>query len=176
MLNDRPDEAVGARVGVQPAPGKPPKNFGQYYVSLYFGGGRGIDPNPQRSDEMMSLVAVLTFKMNYAPRDRQSKEMTKSQTGAAALYKLADTVRDAVHGNWTLINTVNALIPGTAAYLSANGGDPADATVNGFTETLVTESFPSERPAPADWTDGDGKDVWTMELRFKDARRIRGIY
>lgn len=175
VFNDMPDAAVGKFVGVQPAPGKPPANFGQWYAAVWFGGARGTDALPERSDQLMNLNVTLTFRLNYSPPDRRGKQLTAAAgSPALGMYAVADTVAAAIHGNIATVNQyVNELIPGTAAYVAIHGGT---ATVNGFCELLVLSEIPTERPAPGDWMPEGSKDVYVMDIRFKDARRIQRIY
>jgi hypothetical protein len=171
QFDDQPDEAVGKRFGVHPAPGRPPPNFGQWYVALHWGGGRGNDPGPQRRDEFHGLVATLTARLNNIPGDRRGARFTT----AAELYALVDDLVDAVHGSWGLVAAANEVIEGTAAYVAAAGS--GTATVNGFVETLVLDADGPERPAPGGWL-GDGvetKDVYVVDVRFRQARRIRPL-
>ncbi len=162
VFNDQPAEAVGRFVGAQPAPGKPPANFGQWYAAVWFNGARGTDRLPERLDELMNVVVTLTYRLNYAPRDRQAKQM--ADAGTAALYRVADAVVDAVHGKWAVVDAANSFIDGFGV------------TANGFCETLVLDGIDRERNVGPDWVGGDTKDVYALDVRFKDARRIQGIY
>src|SRR5262245_31512241 len=76
VFNDQPEQEIGRVVGIQPAPGMPPRNFGQFYVSVRWGGGRGTDANPTRHDVFNGVILTLTARLNYAPRDRQGKRFT----------------------------------------------------------------------------------------------------
>lgn len=162
VFNDQPEQAVGKFVGVQPAPGRPPANFGQWYLAVWFGGGRGTDRLPERLDEMLAVVVTLTYRLNYAPRDRQAKQM--ADAGVTGMYKVADAVVDAIHGKWATVDAMNSFIEGSGT------------TANGFTETLVLDAIGTERRVGADWLPGDTADVYALDVRFKDARRIQGIY
>lgn len=172
MFNDLPGESVGKFFGRQPAPGRPPRNFGQWYAALHWAGGRGDDSNPQSWNVPQGLVVVLTARLNYAPRDRQAIRLTTP----GDLYDLACTIAgpNVIHGSYELLAEVNKLIPGTTEYLTANGGDPGDATVNGFEEPLVLERVGPEREESAQWIGAtDAKDIYVIEARFKDARHLK---
>ena len=170
QFDDQPSDAVGKYFGVQPAPGKPPRNFGQWYVALSWNGGKGNDANPQRHDVFHGIVATLTARLNYAPKDRQGIRLTT----AAELYDLIDRVAgpNVIHGSWALINEANALIPGTAEYVAAAG--TGTATVNGFCEPLILDSYGPERLVTGDWIGAaETKDTYAIDIKFRLARRIR---
>jgi hypothetical protein len=172
VFNDLPGQAVGKRFGRQPAPGKPPGAFGQWYVAIYWGGGTGNDPNPQGHDTLQALTLTLTARLNYAPQDRQGVRLTTP----GDMYDLADALAgpNVVHGSWGLIAEANKLIPGTREYIEAAGGDPDDATVNGFVEPLVLVSAGPERPVSGDWVGSKEADgAFAIDIKFNRARRIQ---
>ena len=173
VFNDQPNKDIGACVGLQPAPGAPPANFGQWYAAIHWSGGRQSDGNPQVHSAYHGVVVTVTARLNYAPRDRQAKRMTT----VGDVYDLVDQIAapNVIHGNWqTVFEYANEFIPGTAAYAAVNGGS---VTVNGFMEPLVLDSFGPERVAPPGWGGvEDTKDVLVIDIRFKEARRIQGVY
>lgn len=172
LFNDQPSEALGKYFGRQPAPGRPPRNFGQWYAALHWGGGRGADMNPQCHDAYHGLVVTLTVRLNYAPKDRQGIRLTT----AGDVYDLADAIagRNVIHGSWALIAEANKLIPGTKEYLLAQNLDPADATVNGFEEPLVLGPYGPEREEGPEWIGAEQtSDLYAIDVRFEQARRIQ---
>jgi hypothetical protein len=173
VFDDQPDEAVGRYVGLMPAPGKPPANFGQWYAAIYWGGGNQTDKNPQRHDVMHAVTVTLTARLNYAPKDRQAKRLTT----VGDIYDLVDRIAapGIIHGSWDVVSLANELIPGTQAYIDAEGLEET-ATVNGFVETLVLDNFGPERQVGADWVGSETKDVYAIDIRFSRARRIQGVY
>lgn len=174
VFNDRPGESVGAYVGVQPAPGKPPNNFGQWYAAVSWGGGRQSDDDPQAHSVYHGVIVTLTARLNYAPRDRQGARFTT----VGDIYDLVDRVcaPNVIHGNWlTTFTYANEFIPGTAAYVAAQGS--GSVTVNGYMETLVLDAFGPERAAPPGWGGVESTgDVYVIDCRFQKARRIQGVY
>lgn len=173
VFNDRPSDPVGQLVGIQPAPGIPPRNFGQFYVSLHWNNGSGNDKNPQRHDVFQGVIATVTARLNYAPKDRQAQRFTTT----GDLYDLVDKIAgpNIVHGNWDVIRFANEQIPGTQDYV--NAAEDGTATVNGYMETLVLDTFGPERVAPGDWVSSDAvKDVFVVDIRFSRARRIQANY
>lgn len=171
VFNDQPAEAVGKYVGVQPAPGKPPRNFGQWYAAVAWGGGRGRDANPQRSDQYHGVVVTLTCRLNYAPKDRQAVRLAT----AGDIYDLVDRIAgpNVVHGSWEVLALANAFITGTAEWAAAQD-PPEEATVNGFVEPLVLDAFGPERPVNGEWVGADSaKDCYAIDIKFREARRVR---
>ena len=170
VLNDSPEQAVGRYVGIQPAPGMPPPNFGQYYVAIHWGGGRGADKLPERHDVYHGVVCTLTARLNYAPGDRHAIRLTTVDD----IYDLVDQIAgpNIIHGNWATITYANEFIEGTAEYVAIQGGT---ATVNGFVEPLILTSFGPERSASAEWISAakTPKDVYIIDIRFAEARRLR---
>jgi hypothetical protein len=161
---------VGQYVGVQPAPGKPPRNFGQWYAAVAWGGGRGGDRNPQRHDVYHGVVVTLTCRLNYAPKDRQGIRLAT----AGDIYDLVDQIAgpNVIHGSWLVVQYANEFITGTAEWAELGSG--RTASVNGFTETLVLDTFGPERPVTGDWIGADeAKDCYAIDIRFREARRIR---
>lgn len=172
LFNDVPAETIGKRIGIQPNPGKPPPNFGQWYLAIRWGGGRGWDQDPQSHDVTNSVILTLTARLNYAPKDRHAIQLTN----APELYAFVDrlTGPNVVHGNDDLRRYANESIPGTAEALTAAGEDPAEATVNGYLEPLVLGPFGPERPVGGDWIGAtDAKDAYVIDMRFDLARRIQ---
>jgi hypothetical protein len=172
VLNDRPDEAVGALVGIHDD-GKPPPNCGQFYWALWWTGGRGTDKNPTRHDVMHGVCLTLTARLNYAPRDRQGERLT----GVGDVYDLVDELvaPDVVHGNWDVIQNANEFIEGTAAW-AALDSENREVSVNGFIEPLVLGTF-AKRPTPAGWLGSEkGGDIVVVDVRFEMARRIQVNY
>lgn len=169
VLNDRPDEAVGALVGIHDD-GKPPANCGQFYWALWWTGGRGIDKNPERHEVMHGVCATLTARLNYSPRDRQGTR----QTAIGDVYDMVDRVAAprVVHGNWDTITYANEFITGTAAW-AALDSENREVSVNGFCGTLVLGTI-TKRPAPAGWLGSEkGGDVVVVDVRFELAQRIQ---
>jgi hypothetical protein len=174
VFDDQPEETVGRYFGIHPNPGIPPRGFGQWYASIHWGGGQGRDRNPQRHDAFHGVIVTLTARLNYAPRDRQGIRLATAND----VYDLADRIAapNIVHGNWSVVNYANEFIVGTAAW-AAIQDPPESATVNGFTETLVLGPMGPERPAPPGWVSEDAaKDVYVIDIRFADARRIQANY
>ena len=172
VFDDQPAEEVGRYIGRQPSPGRPPGSAGQWYAAVYWNGGRGDDRSPQTWNVLHGVTVTLTARLGYAPRDRQGIRLTT----ASDVYDLACAIagQNIVHGNYDLILEANRLIPGTADYLTANGGDPDDATVNGFLEPLVVGPFGPERPAPAGWVaESSAKDVFVVDIKFEMTRHLK---
>lgn len=172
VLNDQPTEAIGKVCGVQPNPGRPPPGAGQYYFSVHWSGGRQTDRNPQCHDVLQAVVVTITARLGYAPKDRRGKQITT----VGNLLDIADTIfgPNVIHGNYDVLAAANALIPGTKEYLVATGGDPATTTINGYVEPLVGLDYGPEREESPDWVGSEAEvDVYTIPVRFGDARRIR---
>lgn len=174
VFDDQPDQEFGKYIGIQPNPGKPPRGFGQWYAAIRWGGGQGRDRIPTRHDVYHGVIVTVTARLNYAPRDRQGAQLAKAND----IYDLVDRIAapNIIHGNWDTINLANTFIVGTAAWAALQDPVPA-ATVNGFTETLVLGPLGPERTAEADWvSDVPAKDVYVIDIRFADARRIQVNY
>lgn len=176
LFNDEPDAGLskGKRIGIQLAPGRPPAMMGQWYAALHWAGGQGLDENPVNHDVFHGLVVTITARLGYAPKDRHGIALTSAND----LYDLVDAFasRGVIHGSWGLIDEANKYIPGTAEAIEAAGGNPADATVNGFTEMLTLAGFGPEREEGADWISGnDGKGIWVCDVRFGRARRLQSL-
>ncbi len=172
VLDDRPEESVGALVGIHDD-GRPPNNAGQFYFALWWTGGRGTDKNPQRHDVMHGVCLTLTARLNYAPRDRQGTRLTT----IGDVYDLVDRVAapNILHGNWATIEYANEFITGTAAW-AALDSENREVSVNGFIEPLVLGTF-SKRPTPAGWLGAEkGGDIVVVDIRFEMARRIQVNY
>jgi hypothetical protein len=170
VFNDQPSEQIGRYIGIQPAPGRPPRNFGQWYAAIHWGGGRGIDQNPTRHDVYHGVIVTLTARLNYAPKDRQGIRLVT----VGDVYDLADRIAgpNIIHGNRTLNQFANEFIVGTQDYVNAAG--EGVATVNGVRESLVLGSFGPERPASADWvSEGVAKDVYVIDFKFDLSRRTQ---
>lgn len=183
VFNDQPDEPVGKCVGIQPGDGRPPRNWGQFYASIRWGGGRNASQNPNLYvDDYHAVIVTLTARLNYVPGDRKGAKMTTpppdpySLDTALGFYDLVGLLaRDKViHGCQKVLTYANQFIPGTSEYVAIYGGD---ATVNGFIEQLVLGPYGPERLATSDWvgTDKPVKDVYVTELRFNEARRIQTL-
>ncbi len=178
VFDDRPTEEIGRWVGRTPAPGRPPRNFGQFFCSVHWSGGNGNDTSrktsPSRHDVSHGVVVTLTARLNYAPRDRQAIRLGTVDD----VYDLVDRIAapNIIHGNWATINYANAFIVGTQANIDVTG--IGTATVNGFMETLVLERFGPEREATGDWVGSEtaAKDVYVIDIRFGLARRMQENY
>ncbi len=173
MFNDQPEAEIGKFVGIQPAPGKPPPNFGQFYCSVRWGGGQGRARNPnKRHDVYQGVTITLTARLGYAPRDRQGIRLAT----VGDFYDLVDQIagQDVIHGSNEIFRYANELIPGTQHYLDLHDPDGV-ATVNGYYEPLVLVSFGPEREADAAWvgTETAPKNVFVTDIRFADMRRTQ---
>lgn len=172
VFNDQPTESIGKRIGIRPSPGRPPPNFGQWFASVYWGGGRGSDRNPQRHDVYHGVTITLTARLNYAPDDRKGIRLTTAND----VYDLADRIAgpQIIHGSWEVIKLANQFITGTAEW-AAIQVPPGVATVNGYVETLVLMTpFGPERPVDGSWINAEStKDVYAIDIGFRDARRIQ---
>lgn len=176
VLNDQPAEEIGKFVGVTPAPGNPPRAFGQYYCSIRFGGERPNHPSPNlRHDVYDSLIVTLTARLNYSPGDRKGRVMTDTMD-PLAFYEMVDTIKapGTIHGQPLVLQYANELIEGTQDWCNLQSPAP-DPTVNGFMELLVLGPVQPERLATSAWvgTDKEVKDVYVIDIPFKDARRIQ---
>lgn len=175
VFNDAPDAPIGNLVGRQPNPGKPPANFGQFYCSVYWAGGTGTDKNPVRHDVFNGVVVTVTARLNYAPRDRQGVRLTTDSD----VYDLVDRIiaPNVIHGNWLTITYANEFIEGTAEWIDIHNPS-GSATVNGYIETLVLDTFGPDRLATADWVGSDKpvKDVYVIDAKFSLARRVQANY
>lgn len=172
VLNDMLADPIGKVCGVTLAPGKPSPGFGQIWYAVHWSGGRGNDRNPQGHDVLHAVTVTITARLANLPRDRRAKQAA----AAGQLLDLVDAVAapNVIHGNYDVLAAANALIPGTAEYLTANAGDPTTATVNGFLEPLVLLDFGPEREEGPDWIGAEqASDIYVIPVRFGDARRVR---
>jgi len=163
------DDSAGNLVGIQPNPGRPPANFGQLYYSVHWGGNQSQDQNPQALDLAHSATVTITARLNYAPRDRRGVVITTADD----LYDLADQIAaiDVIHGNYTVLDEANKLIPGTAEYVAIHGGTPLG---NAFFEPFVLLSVGPDIEQTADWIKSSTppSGVYSIAVRFGTARRI----
>lgn len=166
VLDDQPDEPVGAICGVQPD-GKPPNNAGQFYYAVHFLGMRNDDPNSLSDDWFLSVGVTITARMGYAPKDRKGKRMTVAQD----LFDRATAVAKALNQDDLHRIEANKLITGTAEWVAVQ--DPSGtASVNGFLEPLRFANISEARPAPAGWVGSATEtDVYTVVVTFRDAHR-----
>ncbi len=176
VLNDQPAEEIGKFVGVQPNSGSCPRAFGQYYLSVRYGGMRPNHPSPNlRHDVYEGVIVTLTARLNYSPGDRKGRVMTDTMD-PLAFYELVERLKapGTIHGQPLVLQYANELIVGTAEWCNLQDPVPA-ATVNGFMELLVVGPVQPERLATSDWvgTDKPVKDVYVIDIPFKDARRIQ---
>jgi len=91
------------RVGIQPD-GRPPASAGQWYAAIYPISEQNNDSNPIGMALEYDFGVSLTYRMAYAPRDRQGSEMTVANTG---FLSRAGTIRDKLHGSWPIITLAN---------------------------------------------------------------------
>lgn len=169
VFDDQPQQAVGRRVGVHPD-GNPPNDFGQWYVSVHPGAVRNNDPNALSDDWMYSVMATVTGRLNYAPKDRQGHEFTNP----GDIYDRAVAVADALNQDDLHRIEANRLIPGTAEYVALAGS--GEATVNGFLEPLRLAAIDPLKAAPPGWGGlSDTRNVFVVALRFVDARRTKPL-
>ncbi len=172
VLNDQPAEPDGKVCGITLAPGRPAPGFGQVWYSVHWGGGRSDDRNPLSHNVAHAVTVTITARLANLPKDRRGRQAA----AAGALLDLVDRIAgpSVIHGSQAVLDAANALIPGTAEYLTANGGDPEDATVNGFLEQLVLLNFGPEAEQAKDWIGGaTASDVFSIPVRFGEARRVQ---
>ncbi len=177
VLNDRPAEEIGKFVGVTPAPGNPPRAFGQYFLSIRYGGMRPNAPNPNlRHDVYEGVIVTLTARLNYSPGDRKGRVMTDT-LDPVAFYELVELIKapGTIHGQPLVLQYANELIEGTVEWCAVQDPPVLVPTVNGFTELLVVGPVQPERLATSAWvgTEKEVKDVYVIDIPFKDARRIQ---
>lgn len=166
VFNDRPTADVGAFVGVQPD-GAPPANFGQWYAAVHFLGLQNADPNSLSDDWLFSVGVTVTARLNYAPRDRHGRQLTFAE----ATLDRAHSVALALHQSDAHRVEANRRIEGTAEYVAVHGGTE---TVNGFVEPLRLASVGAVQKAPPMWGGiAEPRDVYTVALRFIDAKRVQ---
>ena len=170
VFDDQPEAEVGRHIGVQPAPGKPPPNFGQWFASVRWGGGRGDDRDPLSHNVVHGIIVTLTARLNYAPRDRQGMRLTT----ASDIYDLVDQIigPNVIHGNYDVLTYANQLISGTEEW-GLIQTPTVGATVNGYEEPLVLGPVGPERPVGMEWLGVESRDTFAIDIRFELARRVQ---
>lgn len=167
-------DSDGRTVAVRPPPGKPAPFVGQTFYAVWYGGckARRDHTEIEYTDVDHTLTVTITSRQGYSPDDRRGRTIDTNDGSLLALAE-ALAVPGVIHGNYTLMNAANALIPGTAAYVAASA-DPEDvATVNGFIEPLWLLDYGPEKQQGPEWVGAkEGKDVWSIDVRFGLARRI----
>jgi hypothetical protein len=165
-LRDRFGDAEGKRFGLQ-FECQPPPNCGQFYTGLDFG---GLDNTPDQEalsvDEYYTLLAVCTWRFNYAPADRRAREAVLADE-RDRLYATANQVAAQLwtNGGWDLLNVVNNFIDGY------------NVTTNGFDEPFKTYSVGAIQSRGPEWVHAAAAaaapSVYSVSLRFWGARRTR---
>jgi hypothetical protein len=152
----------GKKVGYQPS-GRPPASAGQTYVSVKFGGYQTVSVTPECDDRQFGVAVILTWKLAYAPQDRQGRQIT--QEGDAHLLDLADRVAGWLVGNWDVVTLANGFITG------------AGATTDGFFETFDKAVCGEVEEKSAEWVGAEDAEnpptVLGMTITLSGARRIR---
>lgn len=151
----------GKACGVQPD-GQPPPNCGQWYYAIHWNGANQADRNPLSHDIAHTITVTITARMGYAPKDRRGARITMD----AELIERAEAVAapGVVHGNYEILNTANADIPGIGV------------STNGFIEPLCLLGYGPVQFRGGDWVSSTSENpdtVLTCEVRFGQARRIQ---
>lgn len=155
---------------------RPPPGFGQRFYSVHPAGVRDRQEatTADQTDAEYAVSVTIAARIGVAPTDRQGAKIT----GSGDLIDLAEAlaVPGVISGNYELMGAVNALIPGTAEHVAANGGD-GEMTTNGFVEPLLFLGYSNPQERAANWCRSDPKapttDVWSITVRFGRARRIQ---
>lgn len=165
------DDPDGKICGIQ-GTGKPPAKFGQIYYAVHWGGARA-----DRDARIVSVIdayhdvtVTITAKVGYIPQDARGRVISDS----LQLLDLAETLASPgiLHGNYTVLSEANALIVGTAEYAVAHPTVPV--TTNGFEEPLILFDYgPIKEESPAWISAREGKDIYTIPVRFGRARRTQ---
>lgn len=155
-------DAEGRKVGYQPS-GRPPASAGQTYVSVKFAGYRTVSVTPECDDRQFDVAVMLTWKLAYAPQDRQGRQI--AQEGQDYLLDLADRVAGWLVGNWDVVNLANGFVTG------------AWVTTDGFVEPFDRAVCGEVQEMPPDWVGADDVEhpptVLGMTITLSGARRIR---
>ncbi|HYH65746.1 MAG TPA: hypothetical protein VD866_13700 [Urbifossiella sp.] len=164
-------DPTGKLAGIQPAPGRPPAKFGQWFYALHNGGISG-DPatNTLANDKLFAIQIALTARKANVPGDRRGAALVSEQD----VFDRAEAVADFLHMNYEAMNAANALITGTAEYAAMHGGD---VTTNGFVEPLVFRDIQPVGEAPDGWFGGSNEtpDVFLTTITLGEARRVRPL-
>lgn len=161
--------------GVQPD-GRPPIDMGQgVYLAVHALGTTSLDANSLSIDFAYSVGVTITKKLRDVPRDRRGAELVLDDE----ILDVAERVACLIHQDDVHRAAANALIPGTAEYVAANGGSE---TVNGFEEPLRLQTIGAPQVTPPIWAGEDGDadpadatDMLTVLVTFTGARRCRYI-
>lgn len=152
----------GRKVGYQPS-GRPPAAAGQTYVAVRFGGYRTLAQTPECDDRAFAVDLCLTWKLAYAPQDRQGAQIT--QEGTDHLLDLADRLTGYLLNDWATMSLVNGFITG------------AGVTTDTFVEAFQQASCGPVEEKSAEWVGAEESDnpptVLGMTITLSGARRIR---
>lgn len=155
------DDPAGAVCAARPT-GKPPPGCGQRFYAVHWAASRerGDHTTAEHTDCDHAVTVTITARLGVAPDDRRFKAITD----AGDLVDLAERIAapGVVHGNYAeVLAAANALIPGFGV------------TTNGFVEPLWLLGYgPVVEQGPG-WVGArDGKDVYSIDVRFGRARRL----
>lgn len=113
-------------------------------------------------DEEFGFDVVITRRLGFAPTDRQDSDVMTT-SGATGIMTVAETVRAQLHMSYTVIDTANTTIGGSA---------------DGFIEPVRFLSATPPRVVGADWFSSDQDDFQAglmQTLTFGGARRVQTI-
>lgn len=151
--------------------GRPPPVAGQRFLAVHPGGLGNSTQN--MLDERADLLVTITDRTGVAPWDRIGSNILVDDNGTLAK---AEAVRVLINMSYDVIGRANLVIPGTAAYVAANGGS---ATVNGFIEPLICQGLRYLGPKGPDWFFAEGSDPAVtgvaVQLSFGRARRVQDV-
>jgi hypothetical protein len=160
-LRDVFGDTEGQNVGIQDL-GQPPPGAGQWYIGIDDAGYTNTDDGPESLDERYDLLVVVTFKLGYAPKDRQAREQLRT----TQLRAKARQVVTSLHGDYTWF-----------AY--ANGSEGITSSHSGFIEPLKLRSVSPAIPKPPEWVYAEDAEnpptVLAREIRLGGARRVQPL-
>jgi hypothetical protein len=146
---------------VQPD-GHPPASMGQRYLAIHPGPIQQSDDNALRMHEAFEIVATLTMRGSWLPRDRQGRLVRDE----GRLYPEALRVRALLHMDYTLIDTAN---------------DDIGASEDGFIVPLRFRGMGRPIECGPEWFGSEQKarpaapQGWRIEIAFWGAERVQKI-
>lgn len=170
-LNDLPAETIGKVCGVKPD-GRPPRNCGQKFYAVHFGGMSSEDTGANSMDALMGVTVTLTWRMGYAPLDRRmSRATAESELFAQAIW-----VRDLIHQK----EDVRILANIEMGLSSAEAAAGRSATVNAWVEPLRFLRIGNIIEQGGWWIgaseESKEKDIFTLAVDFGRARLVKGVW
>lgn len=159
--DDLGDAARHCRVTLPP--GKPPPFAGQWFVAVWSPADFG-DGNGNYYGGTFSIKVTITFRMAWAPQDRQGSESAKTG-GALGFYRWADRAKHRLHGSDAVRNAANTAYAADQDFY------------NGMVENLIFRGTTYQTRGP-DWVGSESEDpaaaeeVVTAELSFDNALQV----